>query len=438
MEKDILQDAVSKLSKLGIDHVDVLAQENFTMSARQRMRKPEEVIQAETSAISIRAFIGKQTAVVSTDNISSLRDNNFLEKIVEITKNAPEYDENPQPASEDLSQNPPTIDLVDQSEISANVLLNDIRECEEIVLQSEGITNSDGAEISYDRTKITLMKGKNFFGEYEKTNFGFAVSPLAEKNGELQQNYDFSNAIYYDDLKTPQQLAEKAVQKTLQKIGSRKIKTCRVPVIFDREVSRSLLRNLLSALDGAEIAKGTSFLADKLSQKIFSEKITVSDRAWLDKGLRSRPFDSDGISREETTLIKNGVLNSFLLNTKYANKLKTKSTGNAAGFSGITPNNVCFENGSAEISQLIKDIGSGLLVTEVLGDGFNVVTGNYSQGACGIWIENGELTYPVHEITLAGNFFEMFSNVTVANDLKIETGIDAPSLCFEQMTVGGL
>ena len=273
MEKNILLDAVSKLNKLGMDHVDILAQENFTMSARQRMRKPEEIIQAETAAISVRAFFGKQTAVVSTDNISSLRDNDFLEKIVALTKNAPEYDENPQPATEDLTKNFPEIDLVDSSEVSADVLLNDIRECEEIVLQSEGITNSDGAEIGYDKTKITLVKGKNFFGEYEKTNFSFAVSPLAEKDGELQQNYDFSSAIYYDDLKTPRQLAENAVRKTLQKIGSRKIKTCRVPVIFDREVSRSLLRNLLSALDGAEVAKGTSFLADKLSQKISSGRM---------------------------------------------------------------------------------------------------------------------------------------------------------------------
>ena len=358
MEKNILQDAINKLNKLGIDHVDILAQENFTMSARQRMRKPEEIIQAETAAISVRTFFRKQSAVVSTDNISSLRDNDFLEKIVALTKNAPEYDENPQPALEDLPKNLPEIDLVDSSEISPEILLNNIRECEEIVLQSEGITNSDGAEIGYDKTKIILMKGKNFFGEYEKTNFSFAVSPLAEKNGKLQQNYDFSSAIYYDDLKTPQQLAENAVRKTLQKLGSRKIKTCRIPVIFDREVSRSLLKNLLSALDGAEIAKGTSFLADKLSQKIFSEKITISDHAWLDKGLRSRPFDSDGISRAENTLIKNGVINSFLLNTKYANKLKTKSTGNASGFSGISPNNIHLENGSAEISKLLKDIGT--------------------------------------------------------------------------------
>lgn len=438
MEKNILQDTVNRLSKLGADHVDILAQENFTISARQRMRKPEEIVQADTSAISVRVFIGRQSAIVSTDNLTSLQDEAFLEKIVTIVKNSPEYGEDPRPSIADFPKDLPELDLADSSEVSSEILLNNIRECEEIVLQSKGITNSDGAEIGYDKTKIIVIKGKNFSGEYDKTNFSFAVSPLAEKNGELQQSYDFSNAVCYDDLKTPQQLAEKAVRKTLQKLGSRKIKTCCVPVIFDREVSRSLLKNLLAALNGAEIAKGTSFLANKLSQKIFSEKFTIHDRAWLDKGLRSRPFDSDGISREETTLIENGTLNSFLLNTKYANKLKMKSTGNASGFSGISPNNVYFENGTTEISQLMKDIGTGLLVTEVLGDGFNIVTGNYSQGACGLWIENGEPAYPVHEITLAGNFFEMFSNVVIANDLKIETGIDAPSLCFDQMTVGGL
>ena len=438
MDKNILEDVVTKLKKFGMNHTDISIVENFTTSIRTRIKKPEEITQADTVGINIRTFYGKKNAVVTTDNISNLQDKNFLEKIATIAKNSPEYDENPLPSFENFPKSLKKIDIMDSVEVSVDTLLQDATECENLILQSDGITNSEGAEISYDHSKVTLMKDHDFFGEYEKTIFGFSVAPLAEKNGELQQGYATSSAIYYEDLKTPTQLAKKAVKDTVSRLGSRKVKTCKVPVIFDHEISNALLMNLLRAMDGAEVSKGTTFLADKLSKKIFSDEVCINDRVALDRGLRSRPFDADGIFVEKTSLIKNGAINSFLLNTKYANKLKMKSTGNASGFSAITPNNVCMENGKESVENLIKNIKGGLLVTGLLGDGFSAVTGNYSQGATGFWIENGEVAYPVHEITLAGNFSDMFANVVVANDLEIRTGVDAPSLYFDQMTVGGI
>jgi PmbA protein len=211
-----------------------------------------------------------------------------------------------------------------------------------------------------------------------------------------------------------------------------------VPVVFGKEVSRQLLRSMLEAINGATVANGISFLKDKLYQKIFSDKINIVDRYAINRGLRSRPFDSDGLECSNNKIITSGVLNTFLLNTKYASKLNMKSTGNACGLNGIAPNNICIENGFESYGDLMKNISNGLFVTDVLGNGLNVVTGNYSQGAAGFWIQNGEIAYPVNEITIAGNFIDMFTNCSVANDLKIEYGIDSPTLFMEEMIVGGI
>jgi PmbA protein len=437
MNKEILSDLVLKAQKSGADHVDILVTENKNTSVVSRLAKLEKIIQADVMNAKMRISIGKRNAVVATDNLDELRGTSFIEKAIFAAKNSPEEEIKIRPNSKELCKCFPEMDILDNQEISAERLIADALECEKIALQIKGITNSGGAETSHSRSRVTLIKNNGFLAEYEKTSSQIFIVTLAEKDGFLERSYDFSEKIYYSDLKSPEQVAKKSAERTLKKLGAKKIKSCKVPVIFDRMVSSQLLGSFVEAINGALIAKEISFLRDKLFKKIFSEELSISDRYAIARGFRSRPFDSDGLECVDLSIVKAGELNSFLLNTKYANQLGMKSTSSAHGFDGISPNNICIGNGKKSFSDLLKSIKIGLYVTEVLGNGLNLVTGNYSQGAVGFWIENGEITYPVSEITIAGNFLDMFSHCESASDLEMESGIDAPTLLIDEMVIGG-
>ncbi|MDR0581192.1 MAG: hypothetical protein LBG04_03725 [Holosporaceae bacterium] len=436
MDNEILNDVVRRAKKSGMEHIDVLCQECNTVSASTRLVKLKKLVQADIIDIKIRVSIGNRSAVIATDNLDDLRKESFLEKVIFAARNAPEEVVAIRPDC-DSCKDFPVMDICDDYRPSSEELISAALECEETALQVSGITNSEGAEASHARSKVTLMKNNDFLASYAKTINQISVVPLAEKDGRLERSYDFSETVYWSDLKNPKQVAQKAAARTLKKLGAKKISSCKVPVVLDRMVSRQTLSNLISAISGVAVAKGVSFLKNKLSQKIFGDRLNVTDRYSVARGLRSRPFDSDGLKCSDTIVVKDGALCSFLLNTKYANQLKMKSTNNASGFEGISPNNICVENGKESFQNLLKSIRSGLYVTEVLGNGLNLVTGNYSQGAVGFWIENEEITHPVSEITIAGNFMDMLLNCIPASDLEIESGIDAPTLFIDEMIIGG-
>jgi PmbA protein len=437
MDSEILNDVVRRARKSGMEQIDILCQERNTISASTRLVKLKKLVQADIIDIKIRVSVGNRSAVIATDNLDDLKKDSFLEKVVFAANNAPEEIVAIRPEVGDLCKDFSTADICDDYHPSSEELISAALECEETALQVSGITNSEGAEASYARSKVTLMKNSDFLASYTKTISQISVVPLAEKNEFLERSYDFSEAVYWSDLKDPKQVAQKAAARTLKKLGAKKISSCKIPVVLDRMVSRQTLSNLISAISGAAVTKGISFLKDKLSQKIFNDNFNVVDRCSVARGLRSRPFDSDGLKCFDTIVVKDGVLCSFLLNTKYANQLKMKSTSNASGFEGISPNNIYIGNGKESLQDLLKPIKNGLYVTEVLGNGLNLVTGNYSQGVVGFWIENGEITYPVSEITIAGNFMDMLSHCIPASDLEVESGIDAPTLFINEMIIGG-
>jgi PmbA protein len=438
MDKEILMDVVRRAKKDGADHIDILCEESDSISVSTRLVKLEKVEQANVINWSVRVSIGNRSAIITTDNLCELKKESFVEKAVFAAKNSPEETVKFRPDPSELCKNFKKMDICDDRELSSDELISSAMECESIALQINGITNSEGATASRSRSRITLMKDDYFLANYEKTYNQISVVTLAEKDNFLERSYDFSETVYWSALKSPEQIAKKSAEKTLKKLGAKKIPSCKVPVVFDREVSRQLLGSFVEAVNGASVAKGISFLKDKLSKKIFSDCINITDKYSITRGIRSRPFDSDGLECSDTIIVRDGVLNSFLLNTKYANRLNMKSTGNAVGFEGISPNNIFIENGRESFQDLLKSIKSGLYVTEVLGNGLNLVTGNYSQGAAGFWIENGEISYPVNEITIAGNFIDMFLHCNIASDLKIESGINAPTLFMDEMIVGGV
>ncbi|MDR0677975.1 MAG: TldD/PmbA family protein [Holosporaceae bacterium] len=438
MDREIFSDLVIRAKKMGANQIDILAEESKNTSAVTRLAKLEKVVQADAMSVKVRLSIGKRNAIATTDSMDELKETAFVEKAIFAAKNSPEEKVKIRPNSKELGKCFEKMDILDDQEVSSEKLISDALECEKIALQIKGITNSGGAQASHSYSRVTLVKNNDFLADYEKTSNQIFIVTLAEKDGFLERAYDFSKKIYYSDLKSPEQIAKKSAERTLKKLGARKIKSCKVPVIFDRLISGHLLDNLMEAINGASIAKGISFLRDKLFKKVFDERLNITDRYAIPRGLRSRPFDSDGLKCSDLSIVKNGELNSFLLNTKYANQLGMRSTGNANGFEGIAPNNVCIENGKKSFDNLLKPIKNGLYVTEVLGNGLNLVTGNYSQGAVGFWIENGEITYPVSEITIAGNFLDMLSHCEAASDLEMMSGVDAPTLLIDEMIVGGI
>lgn len=433
MNENILLDAVAKAKKFGAEHVDIIARENDTISAVSRLTKLEQLTEASVEDIQIRAAVGKQLAVAGTNSAEDLIKPEFIEQLVSAAKNAPEDEFACRPNEEKYSIE--QLDIYDDRKICPQDFVKYAIECEQIALDTAGITNSEGAEFGYTRSAIILLKDNDFCGKYRKTLFQASVVPLAEKNGELQQDYSFTQGLFFENLKPPAKLAEDAASRTLKKLGSRKISSCTVPVLFDRRCAGGLLQSILQAVNGANVVKGMSFLKTKLQQKIMPENVSVCDSYKC--GINARPFDSEGLRSQNNNLIVEGVLQNFLLNTRYANQLKMFSTHSASGFNSIAPNNVYMKNGTAEKNSIICGIKRGLLITETMGGGLNIVTGNYSTGACGFWIENGMVQYPVNEITLAGNFDDMFENCILATDLQVETGCDSPSIFIPNMVIGG-
>lgn len=437
--KNFLESAVKKARSLGADCVDLMFSESEIISATTRLTKLEKVEQANIEKIDLRVSVGHKYASVSCDNIEKIKEDTFIEKAIAAARNSPEETSKIRADSSELCENFKEIDICDRDFAeNSEYFIEKAKRCEESALQIPGISNSEGAEAGYSHTYFVLMREDGFCGSYEKTKNHLSVVTLAEKDGKMERDWANSVAVYDADLRTPEDVAREAAEKTLKRLGARKVQSSRIPVLFSREVARQLLGSILEALNGASIARGMSFLKDSLGKKVFSENINIEDTYDIPRGLRSGPFDADGLECCNKDVVKDGVVKSFLLNMKYASKMGMKSTANGSGWDGISPNNVCIKNGSKSFAEILGSIKSGLYVTDVMGVGMNAVTGNYSQGAAGFWIENGSLAYPVNEITVAGNFLDMFLHCDVASDLKVEYGFDSPSIFCEEMVVGGI
>ncbi|HME59680.1 MAG TPA: metallopeptidase TldD-related protein, partial [Candidatus Binatia bacterium] len=304
------------------------------------------------------------------------------------------------------------------------------------------ITNSEGAEFSNQFGRVIYASSHGFAGEYSGSTFGHSVSPVASQNGSMQRDYWYSSNRKFSRLESPANVGEKAAQRVLRRLGGRKIKTCEAPIVFDPEMAASLLRNLASALSGYSLYKGASFLAGKLGTQIGSDLLTVIDDGTIPGALGSRPFDGEGLPVRKKSVVEKGRLQSYLLDTYSGKKLGMASTGNASRSvgepPGVSPANFYLVPGKDSSEQIIATVKHGLYVTEMIGFGVNMVTGDYSRGAAGLWIENGELTYPVEEITIAGNLKEMFQNIEmVGSDLELRGRIASPTIKISQMTIAG-
>jgi PmbA protein len=304
-----------------------------------------------------------------------------------------------------------------------------------------GVTNSNGAEASWSYSRVALAASNGFAGGYAGSGHGVSVSVIAGTGDGMEGEYDYSSAVYGADLDDPDEVGQRAGERAIRRVGARKMPTAKVPVVYDPRVASGLVGHLAGAISGPSIARKTSFLKEKLGQRIFPAAVDIIDDPHRPRGHRSKPFDGEGIANQRRALIEDGVLTTWLLDLRSARQLGLKTTGHASrgtsGPPGPSTTNLYMAAGTVSQKDLIADIESGLYITSLMGQGVNGVTGDYSRGASGFWIEKGEITFPVNEITVAGNLIEMFRNLTPADDLVFRGGTNAPTVRIDGMTVAG-
>lgn len=437
----LLGDLVKRARKDGADQADAVLIESIALSHAQRLGKLEKLERAESFDLGLRVIIGKRQAIVSSNDRDADHGDELVGRALAMARSVPEdpYCGLADPSA--LAKQIPDLDLADPVEPTPAVLAERARAAEDAALAIKGVTNSEGAQASWSRNRVALVASNGFAGSYATTGHAVAVAVLAGNGTAMERDDDWDSAVFGADLKDPTAIGRKAGERAVGRLGARKMPTAKVPVVFDPRVSSSLLRHLSGAISGPSVARGTSFLKDRMGHAVFLRGITIVDDPHLQRGHRSAPFDGEGVATTKRDIIADGVLQTWLLDLASARQLKLATTGHArrgtSGPPGPGPTNFYLAPGVLTARELIGEVASGFYVTELMGMGVNGVTGDYSRGAAGFWIENGDLAFPVSEVTVAGNLKDMFRNLTPASDLEFRTGIDAPTVRIDSMTVAG-
>jgi PmbA protein len=439
--QEILNDVIAQARKAGADSADALLIDSTDLSVSMRLGAVESLERSESGDLGLRVFIGKQQAVVSSSDRRAATLQEMVGRAIAMAKLAPEDEYCGIADAGEVAKNYPAIDMADTIEFSAEQLIAQAREAEDAARAVAGVTNSDGVGSGWGVSTVTVAASNGFSGSYRRTGYSISASVLAGEGTGMQRDYDYASRVFAGDMPSPASIGASAGERAVRRVNPRKMPTARIPVFFDPRISGGLVGSLLGAISGAAIARGTSFLKDKMGQKIFADGINIIDDPHRPRGLRSRAFDAEGILPHKRKLIDNGVLTTWLLDLRSARQLKLYSTGHASRSTGAPPSpsasNVFMEAGKMSPTELMCDAAQGFYVTETMGMGVNGVTGDYSQAAAGFWIENGEIAFPVSEMTIAGNLKDMFMNLSAANDLEFLRGVDAPTLRVDGMTIAG-
>jgi len=442
--EDLVTEALQQARRLGATAGDVLIATGESFSAGVRFGEIEKVHNAREKRMGLRLFAGHSSAVTSTANFTREALTALVEETVGLAKATAADEFSGLPAAEDLAQDFPDLDLSDSNpSLTPEDKIALAREAEAAALSTDArITNSEGAEFSNSAREVLYANSLGFLGRYYTTSYSLSVVPVASQNGAMQRDYWYSAHRKLGKLEPATAIGKKAAERTTRRLGARRVKTQEAPVVFDPEMAASLLRHLTGAVSGSALYRKTSFLLGKLGEQIAATGIWIDDDAHVPSALGSKPFDGEGLPTRRTPIVEDGILTSYLLDTYSARKLGLRSTGSAsrsfADVPAASPTNFFLRPGTASPEEIIRSVRSGLYVTELSGFGVNPVTGDYSRGAVGLWIENGELTYPVEEITIAGNLLAMFQNIEViGNDLELRGPIAAPTLKIGRMTIAG-
>ncbi len=429
---------VEAAMRAGADAADAVVVRGRSTRVTVRLGKVEETGAAESEDVALRVFVGKRVASVSASAASEPAI--LAERAVAMAKVSPE-DPFQGLADEDfLVKAQRDLDLYDPTDVPAERLREDALAAEEAALAVKGVTNSAGSSASAGIGGLVLATSHGFLGQYLGTRFSRSVSVLAGEGTAMERDYEFSSRLHFSDLDTPEWIGRSAGERAVRRLGARKAKTGPVTVIFDPRVARSIAGHLAGAINGASVARKTSFLRDMMDRQVASAAITVTDDPLRVRGPASRPFDGEGVEGERLVMVDKGVLRHWFLSTSTGRELGLPTNGRGVrSGSQVSPSstNLAIEPGEASPEDMIRSVKSGFYVTEVFGQGVNMVTGEYSRGASGFWIENGELAYPVSEVTIASNLKAMFLSMQPASDIDRNFSMAAPTLLIEGMTLAG-
>lgn len=439
---ELLSGLLDAARRAGADSADAVVFESASVSVAQRLGKSEKLERSESRDLGLRVLVGRRQAVVSSTDFAKATLDELVERAVAMARIAPEDPYAGLADPDQLVTDPPALDICDPDEPSTEILIEQAREAEDAARAVPGVTNSEGGEAGWSRSSIALAATNGFARGYAVSSHSVAASVLAGEGTAMERDYDYDTAVYGADLKSPAEIGRSAGERAVRRLGARKMETVQVPIIYDPRVAGGMVGHLAGAINGAAIARGTSFLKDAMDQEIFPPNVTIVDDPHRQRGLRSKPFDAEGLANARHPIVKDGVLQCWVLDLSSSRQLGLESTGNAARGTASPPSpavtNLYMEAGNVSPDALMEDIESGFYVTELIGMGANSVTGDYSRGAGGFWIENGQRAYPVSEVTIAGNLKDMFKNLTPADDLVFKYGINAPTLRVDGMTVAGL
>jgi PmbA protein len=427
---------------VGADAADAVAMRSVSQSVDVRDGAVEESQRAEGNDVGLRVMVGKKQAVVSTNDLSGEGVKTLAERAVAMARVAPEDRYAGLADASLLAKSFPDLDLVDRDLPDIAALEQIARRAEEAGRTVKGVSKSGGASASAGIGGMVLLTSHGFSGAYLGSRHSVSMQAIAGEGTGMETDYDFSSALHAADLDDPEKIGRTAGEKAVAKLNPRKVSTRKVPVVFDWTIAGSIVGHLVSAINGSSIARKTSFLKDKIGERIFAPGINIIDDPLRKRGLRSRPFDGEGVAGRRMTLIEDGVLKTWILDSATARELGLTTTGHAGRSASSTPSpsptNLHLEPGKLSPEDLIKDIDEGFYVTDLIGSGANMVTGDYSRGASGFWIEKGQRTYPVSEVTIAGHMSDIFRTVAPANDLHFRYGTNAPTLRLEGLTIAGV
>jgi PmbA protein len=432
---------VAAARKAGADAADAVAVRSMSLSIEVRDGAVEESERAEGDDLGLRVLVGKRQAVVSTNDMAADNIATLAERAVAMARVAPEDKYAGLADESELARDIPDLDLIDRELPTVAQLEELARAAEQAGLAVKGVAKSGGASASAGIGGMVLVTSHGFRGAYLGSRQGVSMMAIAGEGTAMERDYDYSSALHGSDLESPEKIGRTAGERAVARLNPRKVSTRKVPVIFDPRIAGSLVSHLSSAANGASVARKTSFLRDKMGQKLFADDVSIIDDPLRKRGLRSHPFDGEGVAGRKLALVEDGVLRSWLLDCATARELGLATTGHAQrGVSSVPSpgaSNLHLAPGSVSPDDLIADIKDGFYVTDLIGHGANMVTGDYSRGASGFWIENGKRTYAVSEVTIAGHLLDIFRNLTPANDLEFRYGTNAPTVRLEGLTVAG-
>lgn len=438
---DLLADLIAKARARGADAADAVLVGSVALSNAQRLGELERLEREESRDLGLRVLVGRRQAIVSSTDMAAAALDELVERALAMARSVPEDKYCGLAEPDQLAKDHPDLDICDPDEPSPETLIERASACEDAARAVAGVTNSEGAEASWSLSRVSLAASNGFSGSYAASRHAIGVSVLAGKGLAMERDYDFTSTVFGADLEDPETIGRRAGERAVRRLGPKKARTAKVPVVFDPRVAGGLIGHLASAINGRTVARGTSFLKNKMGEPVFTRGLNVVDDPHRARGLRSKPFDAEGLKNARRAIVEDGVLQTWLLDLRSARQLGLASTGHASRGTSSPPGpaatNLYLEAGERSPEALIGEIDAGFYVTEMMGMGVNGVTGDYSRGAAGFWIEKGALAYPVSEVTVAGNLKDMYLALTPADDLEFRYGINAPTVRVDGMTVAG-